>query len=175
MLEADPITIAKYGHLHNLEEVRGWKWIKKYSENRKVFINLSKAFAAKGKQKVFKFGVEVPRTLKEAMLLDKLNGNELCSKATDKEINELLEHKTFGIHETRDTIPSDFRFVPVQFVFDNKFDGRRKGRLVACGNLTNPDISDIYSGVVSIESVRWLFVIADLNEMEVIGCVQCLP
>ena len=173
MKEADPITLAKYGHSQNLQETRGWKWIKKYSENSKVFINLSKIFASKGRQKVFKFGVEVPRNLKEALALDNYNGNELWSKATDKEVNELLEHKTFAIHDSKATIPFDYKFVPVQFVFDNKFDGRRKGRLVACGNLTNPDISDIYSGVVSIESVRWLFVIADLNEMEVIAADVC--
>ena len=173
MKEADPITLAKYGHAHNLEDQRGWKWIKRYSENDRVFINLSKAFVAKGKQKVFKFGVEIPRNLKEAMSLDASNGNELWSKATDKEITELLEHDTFGIYDTKEKIPKDHKYVPVQFVFDNKFDGRRKGRLVACGNLTNPDISDIYSGVVSIESVRWLFVIADLNGLEVIAADVC--
>ena len=27
MMEADPITLAKYGHDCNLEETRGWKWI----------------------------------------------------------------------------------------------------------------------------------------------------
>ena len=173
MKEADPITLAQYGHAQGLEETRGWKWIKRYSQNKKVFINLSRAFAAKGKPKLFKFGVEVPRTLNEAMMLDKKNGDGLWSKATDKEVNELLEHGTFIIHEKREDIPKDYRFVPVQFVFDNKFDGRRKGRLVACGNLTNPDVSDIYSGVVSIESVRWLFVIADLNDMQVIAADVC--
>jgi len=48
-------------------------------------------------------------------------------------------------------------------VLDCKFDGRMKARLVAGGNFTDPDDSDIYSGVVSIETVRLLFFIADLN------------
>jgi hypothetical protein len=42
-------------------------------------------------------------------------------------------------------------------VFDVKFDGRRKARLVAGGNHTEPTKEDIYSGVVSIEAVRMGF------------------
>jgi hypothetical protein len=39
-------------------------------------------------------------------------------------------------------------------VFDCKFDGRRKGRLVAGGNHTVVTSEQVYSGVVSIETVR---------------------
>jgi hypothetical protein len=39
-------------------------------------------------------------------------------------------------------------------VFDCKFDGRRKGRLVAGGNHTEVTLEQMYSGVVSIETLR---------------------
>ena len=61
------------------------------------------------------------------------------------------------------------RIIPSHFVLDCKFDGRRKARLVAGGNWTNPDDSDIYSGVVSIEAVRLLFFIADINGLLIIA------
>jgi Reverse transcriptase (RNA-dependent DNA polymerase) len=52
-------------------------------------------------------------------------------------------------------------------VFDVKFDGRRKARLVAGGNHTEPTKEDIYSGVVSIEAVRMGFILGELNQLTV--------
>ena len=39
--------------------------------------------------------MEIPRNLKHALELDKLNGNNLWGEATEKEVNEILEHATF--------------------------------------------------------------------------------
>ena len=41
--------------------------------------------------------------------------------------------------------------------------------MVAGGHTTNPDTSEIYSGVVSIEYVRMALFLADLNDMDVIA------
>ena len=49
------------------------------------------------------------------------------------------------------------------FVFDVKFDLRRRARLVAGGHKTDPPKEDTYSGVVGSESVKIGFVIGDLN------------
>ena len=53
-------------------------------------------------------------------------------------------------------------------IFDAKFDGRKKTRLVAGGHRA-PEVpqNDIYSGVVSIETVRLAFVLVALNGLEV--------
>jgi len=40
---------------------------------------------------------------------------------------------------------------------------------VTCGNFTDPDIAEIYLGVVGIEKVRILFVIADINGLNLIA------
>ena len=53
-------------------------------------------------------------------------------------------------------------------MFDAKFDGRRKARLVAGGHRA-PDITreEAYSGVVSMETIRVTFVLAVLNNLDV--------
>ena len=53
-------------------------------------------------------------------------------------------------------------------IFDVKFYGRRKARLVAGGHRA-PEVprEEIYSGVVSLETIRTAFVLASLNNLEV--------
>lgn len=97
----------------------------------------------------------------------------MWGKATEKEANEIMEHSTFIIVDNISDIPKDYLFIPLQFVYDNKFDWRRKGRLVAYGNFTDPDIAKIYSEVVGIERMRILFLIADLNGLVIIAADVC--
>ena len=149
----------------------GWKWCKKDSKDPTKFIRLSCAFAQQRmrKGKKYKFGVEISRNIKHAMELDLLNANNKWDEATNKEANKILERATFIIVDNVKDIPKGYAFIPLQFVYDNKLDGRRKGRLVACGNFTDPDIAEIYSGVVGIEKIKILFVIADVNGLILIA------
>jgi hypothetical protein len=52
-------------------------------------------------------------------------------------------------------------------VFDCKFDGRRKSRLVAGGNWTTPTKEDIYSGVIGMDTVRLGFAIGSMHDLQV--------
>jgi Reverse transcriptase (RNA-dependent DNA polymerase) len=54
-------------------------------------------------------------------------------------------------------------------VFDIKMDFTHKARLVAGGHVTDPPSSITYSSVVSRESVRIAFVIAALNDLEIMA------
>ena len=55
----------------------------------------------------------------------------------------------------------------VNLIFAVKHDGRHKARLVAGGHLTPDPIESIYSGIVSIRSIRLVIVLAKLNKLEV--------
>jgi len=168
---SDLSTVSRYAHEKKLVNRKGFKWCKRHHQNPCRFVRAVKVFKAKVKKmfKKIKFGVEVPRSVKHALGLDELNGNKLWSNAIDKEINELLAHDTFIIKETRKDVPKGYQYIPAHIVLDVKFDGRRKARLVAGGNFTTPDDHDIYSEVVSIESVRILVFVADLNNLVVIA------
>ena len=114
----------------------------------------------------YKFGVEVPRSVKHAIPLDSHNGNSLWKKAIGKELGSIMEYNTFRLPE-RDEDITGFQKIPYHFVFDVKHDLRRKARLVAGGNLTSNPVDDIYSGVVGISNVRLLFLLAAINKLEV--------
>ena len=55
-------------------------------------------------------------------------------------------------------------------IFDVKMDLTRKARFVAGGHWTEPPASITYSSVVSHDSVRLAFLIAALNNIEIIAC-----
>ena len=54
-------------------------------------------------------------------------------------------------------------------VYDVKHDGQHKSRLVAGGHLTDTPIESVYSGVVSLRSLRVVIFLAELNGLEVQG------
>ena len=65
-------------------------------------------------------------------------------------------------------ITKGYKKIPYHFVFDAKFDGKRKERLVV-GDHRAPDVSreESYSGVVSMVTIRVAFVLAALDDLEV--------
>ena len=59
--------------------------------------------------------------------------------------------------------------IPYQCIYDVKFDGRRKCRLVAKGHMTDPASEDHFSGVVAMETVRNGFVLDKLNSLKAVA------
>ena len=55
-------------------------------------------------------------------------------------------------------------------IFDVKMDFTRKARYVAGGHMTNPPTTITYSSVVSRDSVRIAFMIAALNDIDILAC-----
>eukprot|EP00957_Ditylum_brightwellii_P103052 7853363-Ditylum_brightwellii.AAC.2 len=124
---------------------RGWKWAKKITGQEKKLVRLLKIMNASKKKNVkksfgkttYKFGIKVPRTgdMKGAMKIDKENGNQLWFEAQQKEAKTLRSMDTFEL------IPDIFdlagyQYVPLIYVWDVKFDGRHRVRLVANGKVT---------------------------------------
>ena len=65
--------------------------------------------------------------------------------------------------------PRWLKKIRVHLVFDVKHDGCHKARLVADGHLTDEPVEDIYSGVVSLRSLRLTIFLAELNDLELWG------
>ena len=76
---------------------------------------------------------------------------------------------TFILYGNKEYIPKDYKFIQFHIKFDVKYDSRIKARLDAGGHLTNADTSEIYSEVVSIEHKRFILLLVDLNDLEVIA------
>jgi hypothetical protein len=96
----------------------------------------------------------------------KQNGNHLWQEAIEKELKQLNDYKTFRRRRPGETL-HDYTWIPYHCVFDVKFDGRRKCRLVAGGNHTSPAKESVFLGVVNISSVRLGFLITAMNDLQV--------
>jgi hypothetical protein len=61
-------------------------------------------------------------------------------------------------------------FVKPYFVFDVKMDLTRKARLVARGSMTEATKEETFASVVSRDTVRSFFLLAALNDLELLSC-----
>ena len=148
-----------------------FKWVRDYIQQQEGINKLFKANRVQNKSSKmpkFKFGVQVPHNPSDAIRLDKVNNDNLWERAIDKEVGSINTFKTFIILEENENIPEGYKQIPYHMIFDVKFDGRRKARLVAGGHRA-PEVprEEIYSGVVSMETIRTAFVLSSLNNLDV--------
>jgi Reverse transcriptase (RNA-dependent DNA polymerase) len=117
----------------------------------------------------YKYGFKVPRTYKQALSLDKRNGNTLWGDAATLELTQIDDYDTFidKGHHTK-TKPTDgYKKIRVHLIFVVKHDGRHKVRLVADRHLTYIPLESVYSGVVSLRGFRTVLFLAELNHLEI--------
>jgi hypothetical protein len=112
-----------------------------------------------------KFGVQVPRDVKEAYRLDTENKNTLWQEAIVKEFDLLREFQVYQDLGFKALPPRDHQRIMVHYVIDVKETGIRKARLVANGSMTQPPAESIYSGVVSLRSIRIAALLSELNDL----------
>ena len=122
---------------------------------------------AKGYNKrTSKFGIKIPRTIKEARELDAENGNTLWQDAITKEMESV--RPAFRVVGHGQRVPVGYKWIRCHLVFDVKMeDFRRKARFVAGGHMTDVPPSITYASVVSRETVRIALTMAALNDLSV--------
>ena len=176
----DPATCAEYAKKHGFLHLDGWKRLKHIAKNQKQLsrdINQSKIGQVR-RSALYQFGFLIPQDYKHALQLDEQNRNSKWYDATKLEMDQINEHKVFQDHRKAQfdpksskvsNTPNGYQKIRVHVIFVVKHDGRHKARLVAGGHLTPDPIESIYSGVVSIRSVRLVIFLAKLNILEVWG------
>jgi hypothetical protein len=102
----------------------------------------------------YKFGIQVPKGIKNEIDLDKKNENQLWQEAIKTELEQLIDYQTFIVINSGKNIPTGYQKLPCHMVFDVKYDLGQKARLVAGGSWTVNYKEDIYSGVVCMDTVR---------------------
>ena len=125
---------------------------------------LKSAYCRKGKMK---FGLMVPGTVAEAMKLDAENGNALWHDAITLEMTN--SRVAFHLLEKGEKAPVAHTEITCHLIFDIKLDLTRKARYVAGGHLTDVPPSMTYSTVVSRDTVRIGFLVAALNNLDVLA------
>jgi hypothetical protein len=134
------------------------------NQEKRFIRMLKQADATKSSSPTMKFGIEVPRNYKDALRIDAINNNKLWQEAIKTELDQINVYQMFTDHGLNIPPPKEYKRVPVHFVFDVKFDLRRKARLVAGGHLTKQVFNDApYSGIASLKSIRTCIFLGQLN------------
>jgi hypothetical protein len=113
----------------------------------------------------FKYGVQVPRNIKQAIEFDRINGNTLWQDSIKLEIKALTDLECFDFKDPDHKCGSDYQKTTLTMIFGVKQDLRHKARLVAGGHLVDGLDHDIYSSTVKGVSVKLLHVIAHKTGM----------
>ena len=171
MIASDPVTMAVYAKEHGLLDTPGWKKLKSYARRAKKLMRMVNANkrAQRYNAVTYKFGVRLPRNVKEAISLDAQNGNTYWQDAMALEISQLMEYETFTDMGRHAAVPPGYQKIPLRMVFDVKQSLKRKARLVARGDKTDPPKDSVYSGVASLRSLRIVTFLAELNGLHLTG------
>ncbi len=71
-------------------------------------------------KRTHKFGIEIPKTVKEALALDRKNGNTLWADAIAKEMREVLI--AFNILPDGHSAPIGYQKIPCHIIIDVKME-----------------------------------------------------
>jgi len=117
-------------------------------------------------KKGFKFGVEVPTTVERALAIDRETNTDLWAKAIEKEMLHVFP--AFKILDEGQDASLMSKYIRCHMIFYLKLDLTHKAHFVAGGHMTDPPTSLTYSSVVTRDSMRLAFLIAALNELDVL-------
>ena len=163
--EANPIETAEYAVSRGIDKEPAFSWwVPHVLKKRSRIIKLVKA---RIKKRSHKYGIQVPMSVKEALQLDKDSGTTFWIDSIKKEMKNV--RVAFKILEEGEKGPVGYQKVPCHLIFDVKMDFTRKARYVAGGHVTKPPSSLTYASVVSRESVRIAFLLAALNDLDILA------
>jgi hypothetical protein len=124
--ESHPLGTAKYAVTMGIDHEPTFTWWVPHvlRKRDRIISAVAKRFAHFLKR-THKFGIEIPWTDKEALELDRRNGNTLWADAIAKEMAEV--RKAFDILPNGKTAPVGYQKIPCRMVFDIKMeDFKRK-------------------------------------------------
>ena len=154
-------TLRRLSRYHNIDRVLRLRKMKTITLNMRRASRNSRNDRFKQREK---FGIRIPNNVREALMLDRMNKNNLWADAIAKEMGALNNMKCFKYYPGHYRFTSQYHYAPLRMIFDiKKEDFRRKARLVAGGHVVNATMFESYSSVVQTKSLRLLQAVA-LNE-----------
>jgi hypothetical protein len=126
-----------------------------------------KAMKTRYMKKAHKYGIRLPKTVDEAYQIDIETQTNYWHQAIMKEMkNNAI---AFQFLEEDECIPVGSKWIPFHMIFDIKCDFTRKARFMAGGHWTDAPDSITYSSVVMRDSVRMGFLLAALNDLDILA------
>jgi Reverse transcriptase (RNA-dependent DNA polymerase) len=126
---------------------------------------IKKVKASAAFSKNTKFGIRVPRTVKEAQEINRTTGTTFWRDAIDKEMAVV---RPAFLMDPLDRKPGKHAWIVCHMIFDIKPDLTRKARFVAGGHMTDPPSESVYSSVITRDSIRIALMHVALNDLRVL-------
>jgi Reverse transcriptase (RNA-dependent DNA polymerase) len=172
---SNPVEVAEYAVVNRIVEEPAFKWWVPHVIRRRNRI-ISKV-KSRYWTTTHKFGIRLPKSVEEALEIDRNTNTDFWRKAINKEMAKVKiawqvneKYAPQQIREGKAPEFIGFQEIGCHIVFDIKMDFTRKARFVAGGHTTTAPTSMTYSSVVSRDSVRLAFLIAALNDLDIMSC-----
>ena len=161
--DSNPVEVSEYAVANKIAEEPAFSWwVRHVLRKRDRIIGKVKS---RYWSKTHKFGIELPKSVSQALAIDRKTGEDFWRRAIEKEMKNVMPAFQFL---DDDKVPDFYKPIVCHMVFDIKMDLTRKARLVAGGHLTEAPKESTYSSVVSRDSVRLVFMIAALNDLDIL-------
>jgi hypothetical protein len=159
--ESYPVQVTEYAVPNKIAEQPAFAWwVPHVLRKRERIIEKVKTRYWK---RTHKYGVELPKSVKQALAIDRNMGTSFWKDAIEKEMKNVLPALAF---RDDDVMPPGFKKINCHMVFNVKLDLMRKARFVADGHQTDPPKELVYSSIVYHDSVCLAFLITVLNDLE---------
>ena len=163
---AYPTELALYAKANGISEEPAFIWwVNKVIKKKHQIISKIKS---KYWQRSYKYGIRIPKTVKEALEIDKNNNDKLWENSIAEEMPKIRNATRIFNGDPKSLI--GYQQITGHIIFDIKLgeNFRRKARYVADGHKTETPSHITYSSVVSRDSVRIILLIAALNELDIL-------
>ena len=120
--ESNPVEVAEYAVANKIANKPAFIWWAR-DVLRKCDRMIAKVRSHYWKR-THKFGVLIPKSVKEALILDDKTGTDLWQKAIEKEMKNVMPAFTFL--EQDDKVPIGYQHIDCHMIFDVKMDFTRK-------------------------------------------------
>ena len=164
-----PVELAEFAVENGISHLPAFAWWVPFTLRKRDRI-VSK-IKSKYWVRTHKYGIRIPKTVQEAIEIDRENNNTLWWDALMLEMKNV--RPAFEVFDKNiGQLPIGYTRINCHVIWDVKLgeNFRRKARFVAGGHQTQVPPSLTYSSVVSRDSVRIALTIAALNGLDILSC-----
>ena len=168
MAKDQPDLCAQYALKNKLLDEDGWKQFRRRARNSTILDRRVNQHKKQHKRfaPIFMYGVEIPRDAIHAHRLDTQNNNTRWVDSEHLELQQLFEYEFAHDKGFGDKMLAGYTKIKCRMICAVKHDGRHKARFMAGGDLTKEPEESVYSSVTSLQSLRIVILVAELNGLE---------
>jgi hypothetical protein len=174
--DSNPVELAEYAVASRIDQEPAFHWwvAEVLRKRNRIIAKLKRRYW----RITHKFGIRLPKTVEEAIQIDRETNTTFWTDAIKKETEKVNIAFDFIGDWTPEQVRQGaakgdfvgFQEIDCHIVFDVKMDLTCKACFVAGGHTTETLSSLTYSSVVSRDSVRIAFLMAALNDVDVMSC-----